>query len=117
MVEIKSKKLNKKQLSIIITASVLAFLIIAYAVVSMLISSGWLGGDDLGGRRFSDSGRAVKDHIGDATALDHAANDPALPEQVRLSDDVVKIFGAKQICQLCVSHTKEPSVHENLIYL
>lgn len=44
MIQVKKKKLDKKQLTIVITASVLAFLIIAYAVVSMLISSGVIGG-------------------------------------------------------------------------
>ncbi len=49
MIQVKNKKLNKKQLTIIITASVLAFLIIAYAVISTLISSGLIGDNNGGG--------------------------------------------------------------------
>lgn len=43
MIQVKKKKLDKKQLTIIITASVLVFLIIGYAVISTLISSGIIG--------------------------------------------------------------------------
>ena len=45
---VNSKKLTKKQLSIIITASILVFLIIAYAVMTLIMSNidGNKGGDD-----------------------------------------------------------------------
>lgn len=43
MIQVKKTKLDKKHLAIIITASVLALLIVAYAIISTLISSGLIG--------------------------------------------------------------------------
>lgn len=43
MIQVKKTKLDKKHLAIIITASVLVLLIVAYAIISTLITSGLIG--------------------------------------------------------------------------
>ena len=58
--------------------------------------------DDARDGRFACAGRAVKDHVRDIAALDNAAQQPALAENVVLADDVVQLRRAQLVRQRAV---------------
>ena len=61
-----------------------------------------LRGDNARNGRFSRSGRAVKDHIGNLTRFDDAAKHPVRAENMLLSDHIVQRRGAQLICKRSV---------------
>ena len=50
-------------------------------------------------RRFSGTGRAVEDHVRDASALDGTAEHPARCQQMLLTADICQCFGPQTLCQ------------------
>ena len=60
--------------------------------------------NNAGGCGLACAGRAVKDHICNASPRKHTANDAALPKQMLLTDNAVKIGGAQKVGKLCVFH-------------
>ena len=61
-------------------------------------------GNNACGSSLACAGRAVKNHIGNATSRKHTANNAALSKQMVLTNDAVKVCGAQEVGKLCVFH-------------
>ena len=56
-------------------------------------------GDDVGHRGFAGTGGAIKDQVGDVSALDDAAQQAVLPQNVALPHHLVQALGADLVGQ------------------